>query len=288
MAIFTNQATLSYRNGAVSSNVVTGEIVEVVTVTKNALRPTYTAGDVITYVVSLQNTGNLAATDITVIDDLGAYTFGANTLVPLTYVPGSASYYVNGVVQTPAPVPTTGANLTFANLTVPANGNALLIYEARVNEFAPLGTAGEIENTATVTGGGICDQQQATATVTASTDPILGLNKAISPATVTENGQVTYTFTLQNFGANEANADEQLVVSDTFSPTLDPITVTYNGTTWTNGTEYNYDNGTGAISTIAGNITVPAATITQNPVTGEYDVTPGVTQIVVTGTVRCD
>ncbi len=288
MAIFTNQATLSYRTGAVSSNVVTGEIVEVVTATKNALRATYNAGDVITYVISLQNTGSIAATDITVVDDLGAYTSGTRTLIPLTYVPGSASFYVNGVVQTPAPTPTTGTTLTFSGLTVPANGNALLIYEARTNEFAPLGVGGEIENTATVTGGGICDEQQATTTVTASTEPVLGLNKAISPATVTENGQVTYTFTLQNFGATEANADEQLVVSDTFSPTLDPVAITYNGTSWTNGTEYNYDTTTGTFATVAGNITVPAATIVQNPATGEFDVTPGVTQLVVTGTVRCD
>ena len=37
MAIFTNQAILSYRNGAVSSNIVTGEIVEVLTVTKGLM-----------------------------------------------------------------------------------------------------------------------------------------------------------------------------------------------------------------------------------------------------------
>ena len=42
-------------------------------------------------------------TGITVTDNLGAYPFGGNTLVPLTYIAGTAKYYVNGVVQaTPA------------------------------------------------------------------------------------------------------------------------------------------------------------------------------------------
>ena len=48
MAIFTNQATLTYRNGVVTSNVVTGEIVEVLTAAKNALIDTYNAGDTVT------------------------------------------------------------------------------------------------------------------------------------------------------------------------------------------------------------------------------------------------
>lgn len=38
-------------------------------------------------------------TGITVTDNLGAYPFGGNTLVPLTYIAGTAKYYVNGVVQ---------------------------------------------------------------------------------------------------------------------------------------------------------------------------------------------
>ncbi len=286
MAIFTNQATLSYRNGAVSSNVVTGEIVEVISATKNALRTTYAPGDVVTFVISIQNTGTTPATDITVTDDLGAYTVGTNTVVPLSYVADSVSYYVNGVAQA-QPTATAGPGLTVSGLTVPAGGNALVIYEARVNEFAPLGATGQIVNTATLTGGGICDEQAVSATINADTAPILGLNKGISPTTVTENGQVTYTFTLQNFGATEADAAEQLSVTDTFDPTLDPIAVTYNGAALS-ATQYTYDAATGAFSTVAGAITVPAATYTQNPATGEYNVLPGVAQLVVTGTVRCD
>lgn len=49
MAIFYNQATLSYNDTVTNSNIVTGEITETLTVTKTALTPTYTAGDTVTY-----------------------------------------------------------------------------------------------------------------------------------------------------------------------------------------------------------------------------------------------
>jgi len=42
---------------------------------------------------------------------------------------------------------------------------------------------------------------------------------------------------------------------------------------------------TGVFNTIAGQITVPAATYTQNPATGIWTLTPGVSVLKVTGTV---
>ena len=282
MAIFTNQAILSYRNGSVSSNVVTGELVEVLSMTKNALPDTYSAGDTVTYVVGLFNSGSTAINGVEVTDDLGAYAFGASTLIPLTYVDGSLAYYTNGILQ-PQPGVVAGPSLNVSGITVPANGNAQLIYQARVNEFAPLGQTGQIVNTATAVSGG--ERTTAQETITARSAPMLSITKGISPATVSENGQLTYTFTIQNFGNTEAVATDDLVVTDTFDPILDPITVSYNGTVWTEGVEYTYDVSTGEFATVAGNITVPAATYTQDPVTGEWNVAPGMSVITVTGTV---
>ena len=282
MAIFTNQAVLSYRNGAVSSNIVTGEIIEVLTVTKDSLLDTYSAGDTVTYVVGIFNSGSTPLTSVTVTDDLGAYPFGATTLVPLTYVNGSMSYYVNGILQ-PTPTVTVGTNLVVSGLTVPANGYAQLIYQVRVNEFAPVAVGGQIVNTVTATSGGeIATAQEI---ITVAQTPILAITKGINPTTVSENGQLTYTFTVQNLGNTEAGALDALVITDVFDPALDPITVTYNGTLWTDGVEYNYDPVSGLFTTVAGNITVPAATFTQDPVTGEWNVTPGIATLVVTGTV---
>ena len=45
---------------------------------------------------------------------------------------------------------------------------------------------------------------------------------------------------------------------------------------------YTYDETTGAFATVAGQITVPAATFTQNA-DGSYTTNPGVTVLTVTG-----
>jgi len=52
----------------------------------------------------------------------------------------------------------------------------------------------------------------------------------------------------------------------------------------TPGTDYTYDETTGAFATVPGVITVPAATFTQNP-DGTFNTTPGTSSLVVTGTV---
>ena len=75
-----------------------------------------------------------------------------------------------------------------------------------------------------------------------------------------------------------------MVLTDTFDPVLNPITVTYEGAAWTEGVNYTYNTATGAFATLPGQITVPAATYTQNP-DGSYTVTPGSAVLTVTGTV---
>ena len=282
MATFTNQATLSYSGGTVNSNVVTGQIIEVLSATKYALVDTYGNRDTVTYIVSIQNAGNTAVTGVSVTDDLGAYTYGTTTLVPLDYVDGSLAYYVNGVLQ-PTPTVVGAPSLTVSGLTVPANGNALIAYQVVTNEFAPPTVDGAITNTATVSGGG--ESFAASETITAETAPALTIDKALSPSTVTENGQITYTFTIRNFGNTDALATDNVVVSDLFDPILSGITVTYNGAPLAEGTGYTYNETTGQFSTVAGVITVPAATFVQDAVTGEWFATPGVSTLVVTGTV---
>ena len=45
MATFTNQATLTYNGGTVNSNIVTGELVQVLTASKTAAAESYRTGD---------------------------------------------------------------------------------------------------------------------------------------------------------------------------------------------------------------------------------------------------
>ena len=284
MATFTNQATLSYNNTTTSSNVVTGQLLEVLSAAKTAVNGTYAEGDVVTYILSIVNSGTTSFTSLTITDDLGGYTFAGETLYPLDYIPGTLRLYVNGVQQT-APAASTEAPLEITGLTIPANSNAILVYEAQVNNYAPLAAGSTIVNTAVIEGAGLSTPVEATAAITAQSGPQLTISKSICPATVTENGQLTYTFVIQNSGSSPAEAGDSLVVRDLFNPILEGITVALDGTAWSAGTNYTYDQTTGEFATIAGQITVPAATYVQDPLTGLWSVQPGVSVLTVTGTV---
>ena len=284
MAVFFNQATLTYNDNTTNSNIVTGEIIEVLSATKTAVQSEYSADDTVTYLINIVNSGTTALSGITVSDDLGAYEFDAQTLTPLTYEEGSVRYFVNGILQT-APIVTAGPPLEISGLTIPAGGNALVVYQARTNEFAPADTDGTITNTATITGATISTPIAVSSTVSALNEAQLTISKAITPSTVVENGQITYTFVIENTGNTPAIATDNVTVTDTFNPILSDITVTFNSATWTEGTNYTYNETTGEFVTIPGQITVPAATYTQDPETGVITVIPGTATLTVTGTV---
>ena len=75
------------------------------------------------------------------------------------------------------------------------------------------------------------------------------------------------------------------VVTDTFDPVLSNLAVSYNGTAWSDPANYSYNATTGTFATQEGQITVPAATFTQDAATGEWTVTPGAGTLTVTGTI---
>ena len=281
MATFTNQATLRYNGNVVNSNITTGELLEVLAATKTAVINSYSQGSEITYVINIVNSGTIAFTGLSITDNLGEYTFGASTLVPLDYVDGSVRYYLNGVLQA-APAAAAGPPLVISGITVPANGVATIIYVARANAYAPLDQGGTITNTATVSGGGITEII-VSENVTAESGANLTIAKSICPATVTENGTITYTFVIQNVGNAAALATDNVTITDTFNPILSGLTVTFNDTVWTEGVNYTYSETTGEFASVPGQITVPAASYTQDPVSGEWIVEPGVSVITVSG-----
>ena len=220
MAIFTNQATLSYNSSVTTSNITTGELLEVLSVSKTAAETDYTAQDTVTYVVSITNGGSAAFSGLTVTDDLGGYNFDGGT----------------------------------------------------------------VTNTATVSGAGLSTPINDSAVISARQSPELTISKSLSPLTVSENGQLTYTFVIQNTGNTAAVATDNASVTDTFSPILSDLSVAFNGAVWTEGVNYTYDAATGLFTTVPGQITVPAATYTQNT-DGVWVITPGTVVLTVTGTV---
>ncbi|MBQ8546732.1 MAG: hypothetical protein IJ437_07330 [Clostridia bacterium] len=284
MAQFTNQATLSYGNTVTNSNIAVGEILEVISATKTAINATYGQNDTITYIISIINSGSSSFNNLTLTDNLGSYPFGTGTLTPLNYTEGTLRYYVNGVLQTSPTVNVNPDSITINGINIPAGGNAILVYEVSTNAFAPLNVGGEITNTATISGMCITPVL-VEETVNAELGPNLSITKSISPVPVAEGETVTYTFLIQNTGNTPLVATDDAVITDLFDPILTNLGVTFNGATWTEGTEYNYNQQTGFFETVEGQVTVPAATYTQDPVTGVWSITPGTSTLIVTGTI---
>ena len=195
----------------------------------------------------------------------------------------SLKYYVNGVLQT-SPVIASQEPLRIEGISIPAQGNAVVIYQAALTQFAPSATNSTITNQAVISGTGI-SSITVEETISALAEPILNITKSISPVPVTENGALTYTFVIENRGNVPADPVDLIVITDQFNPILSDLTVTFNGTAWAEGTQYTYDQTTGLFTTKAGEITVPAATFTQNADTGAWSVIPGTSTLVITGTV---
>ena len=283
MATFTNRATLSYGGRTVDSNTVTGTFLQTLSIIKTALSGTYAAGDTVTYVVTLSNAGATPLNGLTLTDNLGAFDFNGTTLYPLAPVAGAILYYVDGVLQ-PALTPVQTQPLVLQGITVPAGGNAIIVYETEVTDVAALDVDAGITNTATISGGGLLEPLSDSATVTTADAPLLTITKALSPVAVPENGTLTYTFVIQNFGNTAAVATDDVVVTDNFDPILENLTVTLDGTVLAEGTGYTYNAATGAFSSAPSVITVPAATFVRND-DGTIAVTPGEAVLTVSGTI---
>jgi len=282
MATFTNQATLSYNGNSTNSNITVGELLQVLSATKTAISENYTTNSGIVYAITLVNSGSTALNGLTLTDNLGAYTLGTETLYPLTYNDGTLRFFINGALQ-PTPTVTAGPPLSVKGIDLPAGSSGILLYEATANQYAPLGENAIITNTATVTGIGVAETVVATATVPAASETLLTIAKAICPDVVADNGELTYTFIIQNSGTAPADTDANVSVTDIFNPTLSNITVTLDSAPFP-ATSYTYNETTGEFATTPGAITVPGATYTQSQ-SGEVALTPGVAVLKITGTV---
>ena len=234
------------------------------------------------------NTGSTSLSSLTLTDNLGTYGIGTagTTVTPLTYVENSVRYFVNGVLQT-NPTVTVGGDgtMTITGLNVPAGGNVILAYSATANEYAPLGADAQINNVVSVTGTGLAEAVVASDSIAVDDAAALTVTKSVSPLTVVGEGPLTYTFVIQNRGTTAVTTADNTVLTDTFNPALNITEVTFNGADWAETTNYTYDQGSGLFTTVANQITVPAASYTQDATTGVWSITPGTSTLTVTGTI---
>ncbi len=285
MATIENFATVRYTVGGVAetavSNLAEVELESSVTLSKVPLGTVYGEDTVLTYILTVQNTSGAPITNVRIEDNLGTFLFGATELTPLTYN-GNAVLLLNGQDSTAQLTvdSDTPSTLVFTIPTLAAGATANIVYQARVNEFAPLDVNDTIANTATLSADTECAVGTATATVTAEAGANVSVFKQMSPNPVVCGDTLTYTIRIFNYGNTVA---ENVQLSDAFDPAPTNITVTRNGASTT---DYTYDAGILTVPTTAGvGDTVPAATFTRDAVTGAVTVTPGVVEYVITGSI---
>ena len=279
MPAFTNQAKLTYDSRTALSNIANGNISDPFVLTKRAVNDDYIFGDDVTYVLTITNSSASALTNVTVTDDLGAYSYGPTpiTVYPLTYV-GPILYSTNGTPQANIVPVSSTPTLVFVVPSVPAGGNATLIYEVDVNQYAPLDVDDSIVNHAAIPSlSGIEAEEE----IFTEDIPLLSVCKSIYPNPVIDNQTATFTFIVNNYG-NTASTDVEF--TDTFNPVLTGVAVTVDGAPLTLGTDYTYDTVSGLLTILTGHLTVPAATYAQDA-SGIVTTTPGYITIVVTGVV---
>lgn len=284
----TNQATLTYQyagtTGQAASNIATALLQEALSVAKTTLDANYRRNGELTYILTATNSGANALTNVVLSDNLGAYTPAGGTaaVYPLTYA-GPAQLYINGVLSGSITPTVSATGVTFTIPTLAAGATATILYKATANTAAPIAAEAGITNTVTATATGIADASTASHTINVADYADVSIVKDMSPSTLTDGSTITYTFTLYNYG-NTAATD--VVLRDAFNPAPSNLTVSINGTA-VPSSDYTYTAGvltlpdTGAATTL----TVPAATFTQDTTTGVVSVTPGVTTVVVTGTI---
>ena len=285
MATIENFATVSYTSGGVTetkvSNLAEIGLESAISFAKATLGDTYSEDSVITYILSITNTSANTVSNIKITDDLGSFIFGTIELTPLGYTAPALLLIDGQDVSAQLTVDdTTAGSLVFSFPTLPAGATANIVYRASVNEFAPLDLNSAIVNTATLTSDSDCADGSASATVTAASAANVSVFKQMAPNPVVCGDVVTYTIRIYNYGNIPA---EDVVLTDTFNPAPDTITVSKDGVLL-GGSEYSYVGGT--LTTPVGTgtpVSVPAATFTRDSETGILNVTPGVVEYVITG-----
>ncbi len=152
---FTNQSTVSYDyEGATStktntSNIVTSTMNDRVSfsVEKTSLATDFSAGDVLTYLIHVTNTGSDTLNHFTVSDNLG----GSDLL---SYVDGTARLFIDGTLKDITPTSTDPLEFVISE-TVVRDQEFILMFNAMVESDVDEDVT-EIENSVTVRGCSTC------------------------------------------------------------------------------------------------------------------------------------
>ena len=183
--IITNTATIDDGRGATYERAATTRVntIELESSTKEVDKSLAVPGEVLTYTLTLRNTGVADAKDVAIVDPIPSHTI---------YQPGSAT---GGAVHDEA------ANRILWNGAVASGDQVSLSFAVRTVPPLPDGTI--IANTATIDDG-VHSPFTRTATTTITAPDLSPSEKQVSSATVSSGQVLTYTILVKNAGSGPA------------------------------------------------------------------------------------
>ena len=283
----TNRANLRYTYGAVTetvaSNLASTVLDDPLSVTKSSLEAAYRDGEPITYIITVTNGSTATLSNVTITDDLGTYAPSAGVeATPLTYV-GPAQLFSDGVFSEELTPVIASDSVTFTIPEIAPDTTATILYKAEPNAYAPVVAGSEITNTASFVPAVGTEPITASHTIPAEEYAAVTIEKEMTPNPITDGAALVNTFTITNTGNTEAT---DLVLTDAFMMPLSNVVITVNGVT-VPSSDYAFAGNTLTLPTPSAQteLTVPATTYTQDPATGAVTSVPGVTTVVVTGTI---
>jgi uncharacterized repeat protein (TIGR01451 family) len=270
--VLNNQANISYDySGAKSSqnavsNTVTTTLLDEYSLTanKSVLNQTFRPGNIITYILSMENNGRGDLYNLTLTDNLGSDT----NVKPMSFL--NAILYVNNYPVEITPVLSPDQSVTFQISSPFLSGdNAMIIYNTMVDSDLS-SSVSSITNSVTVTANGgsssgtvVTVDPNPSTTINIENYAQLSISKQSDKETITSGETLTYTFTLNNIGNEEA---DNIILTDTLPQNflVTQVTSTTNGNTTTyQPDQYNLDTTTNTITlpnSIGPEIIVPAST----------------------------
>ncbi len=285
--VLNNQANVSYDyNGAkdsknaISNTVATTLLDEYsLTANKSVLNQTFRPGNTITYILSIENDGRGDLYNLTLTDNLGSDT----NVKPMSF--SNAILYVNNSPVEITPTINPDQSITFQIPSPFLSGdNAMIIYNALVDSNLSSST-NSITNSVNVTANGgsssgtiITVDPNPSTTINIENYAQLSISKQSDKETITSGETLTYTFTLNNLGNEQA---DNIILTDTLPQNflITQVTSTTNGNTITyQPDQYNLD-------TVTNTITLPNSTGPEIIVPASTDSNIGTTIVQIIGTV---
>lgn len=235
------------------------------TLTKTADKETFTAGEIITYTITITNSSSYYLNGVRIIDNLGNNNL-AYVLSSARLSVGSTSYAVTPVATNP---------LTFTLQQLASGSSMTLTYKAQVIFNLP-STVSLITNTVqgigypysgTITG-------YANHTIEKKTESNFTITKSASLTDVSRNQIFNYYITLTNNTSDIATVTsitDQL--PSNFAPTSGTIKVGSNNTVTLTSSDYTLSSGNELVVTSVNgsSITVPANSSTILTITGSFN-----------------